>query len=761
MFPAQHIGVTVTLDDPGFEEKGIDTTGLTDVEKPSVSDAHGILKDLRSLVTSGKGEVYLGVLSGNPPDDTAGLATRPSNPSSIPTSVAVWYTSDVDYKFESGHARNRGSHEFGHVLGQGHSLDDDGHTLCETVEEGEIPETGDPHPYIRNIGGKEWAHLGFETDRLGHIVPDTEVWGIDMRLLYEGLYSIFSGDILQNFESMAIVNPDDVFALMSYCNKTGSSQRRWVSAATYTDFLTVINSVNEWSPPPIGGLSDDRELRTYDLFYGSVVVDDQGKVVEATLDYLDQNQTAASVDVPTYSTGHLELRLISEDGETISSERFSPIWDTTIPMPLDGIAVSMSSSDCRDVPWCNPTRPENRRHNWLVAIVDPREYSQFEIWDGKTLLKSEKIQHSSVRVKNYAELSVAELAADTSVLTLPDVTISGIEEGMIVWDGMYSVAATVEAWASVAEETKQSIEPSNVTWSSSIDGSLGTHADLVIAASDLSHGVHTITATATGPDGRKGSSSVKIYRVDSAAGLIPIDDSYSAEMDKSYTFDVLANDLSLRGSNIYSKSLTISSAPTRGTARIVERNSKKQIEYTAGVVLSGEDSFTYRVCDAATNACVEGQVTVAVSGCTMIGTDKKDGLRGTNGADIICGLGGNDVIYGSGGDDIIYGGDGNDTIHGNDGDDTIYGGAGDDTVNGDGGVDTLHGGAGADTIRGGSGHDKLFGDSDNDVLIGDGGTDTVDGGNGFDRCDAEFVSSCEGPVGFPPPNPGPGPGPRG
>ncbi|MGI9615632.1 MAG: hypothetical protein ACR2QO_22155 [Acidimicrobiales bacterium] len=86
---------------------------------------------------------------------------------------------------------------------------------------------------------------------------------------------------------------------------------------------------------------------------------------------------------------------------------------------------------------------------------------------------------------------------------------------------------------------------------------------------------------------------------------------------------------------------------------------------------------------------------------TIVGTPKRDVLRGTDGADVIYGGNGNDVIYGLGGDDTICGGNGKDELHGGSGDDYLYGGNG---------KDVLIGGSGTDVLDGGNGPDELIPD---------------------------------------------------
>ncbi len=81
---------------------------------------------------------------------------------------------------------------------------------------------------------------------------------------------------------------------------------------------------------------------------------------------------------------------------------------------------------------------------------------------------------------------------------------------------------------------------------------------------------------------------------------------------------------------------------------------------------------------------------------TVVGSDKRDVLRGTRLADVISGLGGKDRISGLGGNDVVCGGRGKDKV---------FGGGGRDRLLGQGGADLLAGGKGKDRLRGGAGKD--------------------------------------------------------
>jgi Ca2+-binding RTX toxin-like protein len=87
---------------------------------------------------------------------------------------------------------------------------------------------------------------------------------------------------------------------------------------------------------------------------------------------------------------------------------------------------------------------------------------------------------------------------------------------------------------------------------------------------------------------------------------------------------------------------------------------------------------------------------------TVVGTPRRDVLRGGEGNDTIFGLGGNDEISGGGGNDEVCSGKGNDTLRGDGGDDKLEGLRGDDRLNTKDhvrGNDEAHGGSGQDACE--------------------------------------------------------------
>jgi Ca2+-binding RTX toxin-like protein len=83
----------------------------------------------------------------------------------------------------------------------------------------------------------------------------------------------------------------------------------------------------------------------------------------------------------------------------------------------------------------------------------------------------------------------------------------------------------------------------------------------------------------------------------------------------------------------------------------------------------------------------------------LVGTARRDRLRGLDGNDTILGRAAADRLWGGAGNDLLNGGSGNDLLAGEAGDDRLLGGAGNDELTGGTGNDRLLGGAGRDRFR--------------------------------------------------------------
>jgi Ca2+-binding RTX toxin-like protein len=101
----------------------------------------------------------------------------------------------------------------------------------------------------------------------------------------------------------------------------------------------------------------------------------------------------------------------------------------------------------------------------------------------------------------------------------------------------------------------------------------------------------------------------------------------------------------------------------------------------------------------------------------LIGTPRRDLLRGGDGGDVIRGRGAADCLFGQAGGEGISGGSGNDWISGGTGpDDLTRGGRGNDRISGGPGFETIVGQQGADRISGDPGQEFISGGSGPDVI---------------------------------------------
>lgn len=145
------------------------------------------------------------------------------------------------------------------------------------------------------------------------------------------------------------------------------------------------------------------------------------------------------------------------------------------------------------------------------------------------------------------------------------------------------------------------------TWFSSIDGNLGTGAFLVLSASDLTPGTHTITLIATDSDNITSTANVNITITTRNALPVANDDAIFAELEATIRIDVLANDIDIEG-DFDSSSLEIERPPQFGAAKVsTTRTGKPMIDYSP--ITGGEDTFTYSICDGLYR-CDSAEVTV-------------------------------------------------------------------------------------------------------------------------------------------------------
>lgn len=195
---------------------------------PSTNEMNEALLEARAV--NGEPDIYLGVALGS---DGTGRAAG------IPANAASWYVDGTGDRDAAGYVRNRGAHELGHAVGEYHSSDASGQTICARDEN--VSDAAPLFPFIETVDGTVRATLGPLGD------DDTEVWGLDTRFVREGN------------SQLAIQDPEEVFSLMSYCGIPGDpTQQRWTDAFHHARFIDAVNGIdwNVGANPPGPGIVD-------------------------------------------------------------------------------------------------------------------------------------------------------------------------------------------------------------------------------------------------------------------------------------------------------------------------------------------------------------------------------------------------------------------------------------------------------------------------------------------------------------------------
>jgi Ca2+-binding RTX toxin-like protein len=144
------------------------------------------------------------------------------------------------------------------------------------------------------------------------------------------------------------------------------------------------------------------------------------------------------------------------------------------------------------------------------------------------------------------------------------------------------------------------------------------------------------------------------------------------------------------GTRTYHLYMVVYANGQNGPPRTGSEEDMKKADKKAGKKGKTEDLGLYTTNDVP--GCLKGGL--------LLGTDKRDFLRGQQGDDEVRGLGGSDLVEGGPGNDILYGGPGEDSVGGDEGADVIYGGDGDDYLiarGNDGQRDKIYCGEGKDS----------------------------------------------------------------
>ena len=736
------------------------------------------------------GKFYIGIIAGNNRPGSAGVGGPDF------AQPAVWFINEDQVLNEElnqrlGGFRNAGSHEFAHSLDEEHAVDSDRKVIC-SGENSEVDKDGRLYEFIyslpRNNSFRDVpvATLGplVDAERIGEssdkITNFEEVWGLDLRFIEES----------NPMDRLVILDPREVFALMSYCiDRHASNQGLWIDSVYHERIVSTLKSkfsaldsleyaddemfsrVHSLSFFGTLKLSENSEIQKVELF-PLFLRNRQAKMPEHegnyTLEFRDgSGNTVRNVPFQTFSP---KSGTISLNNELESSRKAYFLFQVENPPEYDelvflhegeeiasfkasanspGISILsgpssgqiISSDSFLNLSWASDDADnDDLVHNVYYSVDGGLNYELLRLRTEETSLS---IDAGNLKGSDHARVGISvsdgirSSFVETPVFSVekhrPDVYIETSTS-----DLEFTMPETVslQAWGSDKDDNG----PLSYSWQSNIDGDLGNEDTLSLPSRNFASGSHTITVTVTDSDGMSTTTSVDIQI--NQEPVIPeiVDDIAFTQVDRLTTIDVLANDIDL-ANNLDLSTLAIDNLPVHGYAEVSTLLPEHIfIEYISSV--QGSDNFSYSICDTA-GQCYTGEVTVfvALPDCTVMGTDEDDVLTGTSGDDVICGLGGNDTIDARGGDDIIHGGQGNDTIYARVGDDLIYGGDGDDLILAHRGDDIIRGGKGNDVIYAGGGNDgaagedgadKLYGEADNDNLFGDEGPDTIHGGRGDD-----------------------------
>jgi len=490
---------------------------------------------------------YLGVFEGSAPGGMAGVLSN----------VGTWGI-DNNNKYADSFTddRNFGSHEFGHVIGGQHSAYRDSssnemRTICTGDPiAGEVKEY--PHFLEVTVGRdrESWAALGPLRPSAS---ADTEVWGLDTRFVREGP------------DNLAVINPREVFSLMSYCYPNGRlgviSQGLWIDEHHHPMFIDYIND-RDWDSgvgtrARSGAISSRRIV-----IQGSYKVSSGGMASEVSVlpvyELLPESRLAAS-------PGDHLLEFFDGDGNVLSSVSFGPqtlvgdsVWKSwLVPVAepsgwasfrvskpaaggsgsggVEGLgstrAVLAEVTRSANAPTVSVTAPaagqvfsgDEVTFSWTGSDPDgdALSYNVAYSQDGGANYRTITVDYeatsltmdhkwlagsTTARIKVTAQDGTRTASAESPVFTVsqnaPRVLIHSPAANSIGG----AEALILDATAYDTEDGR--LDVSAIQWASGTDGNLGTGGHVILYPEDLAPGLHWLTATVTDSSGAAGYAEV-------------------------------------------------------------------------------------------------------------------------------------------------------------------------------------------------------------------------------------------------------------
>jgi len=470
---------------------------------------------------------YYGVLTG--PNDAGGLANG------IPGTVSSGFLGGTGARGATGYARNRGPHELAHTLGRHHAVDRSlppnasGQLVgrCNEVADSSAPG----HSPFETVGGNVRPVLGPLSTG-----TDNEMWGLDNRMLYVDT-------------NLAVVNPQNTFELMGYCNG-GGAQGRWISAFTYRGLRGSFPAASAEAGPTADGTD-------FVLVSGTI---DLGA---------DTAELASALELtgrpPAPAGGQYRVQLLDANGAELAGADFTPEEmdaDTSVPEIPTGPPVGLFT-----VPVAKPAGTVASvvvTHNGsqigartasvnapTVDIVSPAGGETFAdpavtfSWNGADA-DADALRYTVLySADDGASWDTLTVHTDSTTLTVPRTELAASTTArlrVIVSDGVHTSAVTSN-WFTVGNNAPvvaidapannvlfssvqdihflgAAFDPedgalggASLTWTSNLDGPLGSGLELNRNASTLREGTHVVTLTATDQAGAATTATVTIHVV--------------------------------------------------------------------------------------------------------------------------------------------------------------------------------------------------------------------------------------------------------
>lgn len=457
--------------------------------------------------------------------------------------VSSGYLAGTGGKEAEGYARNRGPHEVAHSLGRPHAVDGDLGLINQFLwifggqKQGYCNEVASRDsadwPYINDINGTTYPTLGPLGD------PETEIWGFDRRFT-------------NGTEDLSVVDPRDTFPMMSYGNNSACSVAtdghfRWISDYTYRELLPQMQAAVVNAPGGGGG--------SWDALFVSGTID----LANETADFSNARLLPSGrVDFDT--TGDFTLDVFAADGGLLDSIDFEPIeqdsdWPNAAPtgarfnvpvrLPAEPIGrvvlrfgaqvlgESLASPNVPEVAITAPAQNDPQTDDTVLIAWngsdldgDALTYSVFyspdgETWRGLTLATtatSVTVPRDQLGASTNGRLLVVasdglnSSRAERDLIVVannaPRLDVLSPTDGD-VFSGVQGIF--FEAMAMDREDGALT----SMTWTSDLDGTLGSGDQLVALASDLTEGTHTISVEVSDSAGATTSQEfeIQVFRI--------------------------------------------------------------------------------------------------------------------------------------------------------------------------------------------------------------------------------------------------------